>query len=297
MSSKLNVLPDNPEVEGRGRFPSWLHHPLPKGGERFATETVLKEFRLNTVCEEAKCPNRKECYTKKTATFLALGKACTRNCSFCEIDFAKTPLLPEEDEPLRIAQSVQRLGLAHAVVTMVARDDLEDQGSSHLASIIQVIRSLNPTTTVEVLTSDFAGRLDCLDRVLDAHPQVFNHNIETVERLSPHVRHKASYRRSLSLLNHARRSSTCQLIKSGLMVGLGETVEEVEQTLRDLLDEGCEVVTIGQYLQPSRKKLRVREFIHPDLFAHWTLFGKNIGLKQVYAGPFVRSSYNASLFL
>jgi lipoic acid synthetase len=232
--NKLNVLPANPEGEASGRFPSWLHRKLPLGGEVFRTEEIVDKFRLNTVCEEAKCPNRWECYTKKTATFLALGKECTRNCGFCDIDFSKTPKAPEKDEPERIALSVKELGLRHAVVTMVARDDLADFGASHIATIIQAIRKENVGVTVEVLTSDFSGDLGALDLVLEARPEIFNHNIETVRRLSPRIRHKAEYDRTLAVLSHAKSKGQSQFVKSGIMIGLGETAEEVEQTIRDL---------------------------------------------------------------
>lgn len=294
MTGKLNILPENPEQEeGLGRFPSWLHRNLPKGGNLAQTGELLKKYRLNTVCEEAKCPNRFTCYSKKTATFLALGKACTRNCGFCDIDFSKAPLAPEGDEPLRIALSVKELGLKHAVVTMVARDDLEDGGARHIAEIIASIRRENPSCTVEVLTSDFGGSTSSLDFVLAERPEIFNHNIETVRRLSPRVRHRAEYDRTLRILSYVAKSGTCSFVKSGIMVGLGESTDEVKETLKDLSSAGCAIVTIGQYLQPNRKKLLVKEFIHPDLFKEWEEFGHSIGISHVYAGPFIRSSFNA----
>lgn len=293
--SKLNVLPENPE-EGTGRFPSWLHRKLPPGGQIFKTNAILEKYKLNTVCEEAKCPNRLECYTKKTATFLALGKECTRNCGFCDIDFSKTPKAPEADEPLRIAHSVKELGLKHVVITMVARDDLPDQGASAIAAIIRAVRLENPDVTIEVLTSDFSGNLAALDLVLAERPEIFNHNIETVRSLSPRVRHKAEYDRTLSVLKHAKDSGLVYYVKSGIMLGLGETPSEVEETIRDLYKAGCDVITIGQYLQASRSKLRVKEFVHPDQFKAYETYGLSLGVKHMYAGPFVRSSYNANLF-
>lgn len=296
MSNKLNILPENEEEKPLGRFPSWLHVKLPKGKEIFRTNEIVDKYKLNTVCEEAKCPNRLECYTKKTATFLALGKECTRNCGFCDIDFSKSPKLPEKDEPIRVAKSVQELGLRHVVITMVARDDLEDKGSSHLAAIIREVRRVNPEVTVEVLTSDFSGDFAALDTVLFEEPEVFNHNIETVRDLSHRVRHKAGYERTLSVLKHARNRKNPPLVKSGLMVGLGETDAQVHETLQDLKNAGCEIVTIGQYLQASRIKLRVKKFVHPDTFKSYEAYGLSIGLKAVYAGPFVRSSYNADAF-
>jgi lipoic acid synthetase len=295
--NKLNILPPNPEAEeSKGRFPSWLHRRLPPGGEIFQTNAILEKHRLNTVCEEAKCPNRLECYTKKTATFLALGKECTRNCGFCDIDFSKTPKAPEADEPDRIAASVQDLGLKHVVITMVARDDLPDQGAAHIAAIIRKIRLLNPTVSIEVLTSDFSGDVKPLYIVLDEKPDIFNHNLETVRSLSPRVRHKAEYDRSLKVLQNAKQSQKPYFVKSGLMLGLGETIEEVKEAIRDLHKVGCDIITLGQYLQASRTKLRVKEFIHPDLFKAYEEYGLSLGIPHMYCGPFVRSSYNANLF-
>ena len=294
--TKLNVLPENPEESSLGRFPSWLHRKLPPGGQLFKTSAILQKHNLNTVCEEAKCPNRFECYTKKTATFLALGKECTRNCGFCSIDFSKTPKAPEEDEPERIALSIRDLGLKHAVITMVARDDLPDKGASHIAAIIRESRKINPQTTIEVLTSDFSGDLAALDLALAAKPEIFNHNIETVRALSPRVRHKAEYDRTLQILRHAKDSGKTIFVKSGIMLGLGETPSQVQETLEDLHRAGCDIITLGQYLQSDPKKLRVKEFIHPDQFKAYEDFGLQIGVRFMYCGPFVRSSYNANLF-
>lgn len=292
---KLNVLPQNPEVEqSQGRFPSWLHRKLPPGGELFKTNGILEKYKLNTVCEEAKCPNRFECYTKKTATFLALGKACTRNCGFCDIDFTKTPKAPEADEPERIALSALELGLKHVVITMVARDDLPDQGASHIAAIIREVRLKNPQATVEVLTSDMSGDFSALDLILNEKPEVFNHNIETVRSLTPRIRHKATYERTLSVLKYAKESQKTRFVKSGIMIGLGEEEREVEQTLKDLQEVGCDIVTIGQYLQASRLKLRVKDFIPPEQFQKYAQLGHQMGIPHVYSGPFVRSSYNAA---
>jgi lipoic acid synthetase len=295
--SKLNLLPENPDPTSAGRFPNWLHRKLPLGGQIFKTNEIVEKYKLNTVCEEAKCPNRFECYTKKTATFLALGKECTRNCGFCDIDFSKTPKAPEEDEPKRIALSVKELGLKHAVITMVARDDLPDQGASHMAAIVRAIRAINPGITVELLTSDFSGNLQALDRVLRENPEVFNHNIETVRSLSPRVRHKAEYDKTLSILRHAADSNPLLFVKSGIMVGLGETPAEVEATIHDLYTVGCKIITIGQYLQADQRKLRVKEFISPEQFKAYETYGKKIGVQFMYCGPFVRSSYNANLFV
>lgn len=290
--NKLNLLPESNEPS-RGRFPSWLHRKIPSGGEYFKTGAILETYGLNTVCEEAKCPNRMECYSKKTATFLALGKQCTRNCGFCDIDFSKTPLPPEENEPRNIALSVRDLGLKHVVITMVARDDLPDGGSFHMGQIIDAIRSENPLCSIEILTSDFNGNLEALSALLSKKPEIFNHNIETVSRLSPKVRHKASYERTLEILSHAKKKTQESLIKSGIMVGLGETPDEVKQTIQDLVNVGCDIITIGHYLQANIKKLLVKEFITPLQFEEYRLFGESLGA-HMYSGPFVRSSYNAS---
>ncbi len=296
---KLNILPDNPEqnVEEKavklGRFPSWLHRKLPTGGNLFKTNAILNKYRLNTVCEEAKCPNRFECYSHKTATFLALGKECTRNCGFCDIDFSKTPKEPEADEPERIALSCKDLGLKHVVITMVARDDIPDKGASHIAAIIRAVRQECQDVTIEVLTSDFLGDFEAIDTVLNEIPDVFNHNIETVRHLTPRVRHRATYDRTLAVLRYVKESGKASFVKSGLMVGLGETEIEVFATIDDLHQAGCGVITIGQYLQADRRKLLVKAFITPEQFKKYEQYGLSIGVKQMVCGPFVRSSYHA----
>jgi len=288
----MSKLPENPDKTAKGRFPKWLHLKLlPDQG--YETNALLRKYNLNTVCEEAKCPNRHECFSKGTATFLALGKECTRACGFCDIDFDKAPKPPEADEPQRIALSVKELGLSHAVITMVARDDLPDQGASHIAKILQAIRIENPNTTCEVLTSDFQGNLDALNIVLDAKPEIFNHNIETVRALSPRVRHKATYERTLSILKAAK--GNVPHLKSGIMVGLGETPLQVEETISDLYSVGVDIITIGQYLKPNTKKLSVKSFVTPDQFDAYAAYGLSIGVPHMYCGPFVRSSYNANL--
>ncbi len=294
--SKLNILPPNPEEDARGRFPSWLHRSIPSGDQLFQTDSIVKKYKLNTVCEEAKCPNRLECYTKKTATFLALGKQCTRNCGFCDIDFSKTPKAPETDEPERIAASAVELGLKHVVITMVARDDLPDQGASHIAAIVRAVRKADPTVTIELLTSDFSGDVKLLYIVLQERPEVFNHNLETVRALSPRIRHKAEYDKTLSILRAAKDSKLPHFVKSGLMLGLGESPDEVKESIRDLHSAGCDIITLGQYLQASSSKLRVKEFITPSLFKSYEEYGLSLGVPHMYSGPFVRSSYNANLF-
>ena len=296
MKKKLNILPNNPE-DNLGRFPSFLHRKLPKGNELFETGELVKKYGLNTVCEEAKCPNRMECYSKKTATFLALGSACTRACGFCEIDFSKTPLPPEKDEPERIAQMTKELGLKHVVITMVARDDLYDGGGAQIARIIRTVRKTNPGITVEVLTSDFNGNMGALDLVLIEEPEIFNYNIETVKRLTPKVRHTATYERTLSILEYASHKGRNQFVKSGLMLGLGETQSEVHEAIHDLHNAGVEIITMGHYLQPSKRKLSVKQFITPEQFKAYEEYGLSIGVPHMYCGPFVRSSYNADLFV
>ena len=289
-SRHINPLPKNPEKGGRGRFPSWLRRSLPTGSALFETSKILEKNALNTVCEQAKCPNRWECYSHHTATFLALGKACTRACGFCDISFSKHPAPPDEDEPQRIAQSVLELGLKHVVSTMVAREELEDRGAGHIAAII---RSIKDKGTTEVLTSDFSGNQAALDAIAHARPDIFNHNIETVRRLTPRIRHKATYDRTLSVLAYIK--GKVPLLKSGMMVGLGEHPEEVEQTIGDLFAVGVDIITIGQYLQPNRGKLLVKSFVSPQQFRAYEDYGYRLGVPYMYAGPFVRSSYNAKM--
>lgn len=303
---KRNRLPQNPEKKsgtvGPGRFPSWLHRPLGKGGSLQKTGAILSDQRMPTVCEEAKCPNQLECWTAKTATFLALGKECTRACGFCDIAHSHAPPPPEQTEPKRIAESAKQLGLAHIVITMVARDDLPDGGAEQMANIIEETRKINPSSTIEVLTSDFSGSKKSLYTVLEQKPEIFNHNIETTKQLTPKVRHKASYTTTLSVLSNAKSWISKYLdgnyfVKSGIMVGLGETEADVQATLEDLLTAGVDIVTIGQYLQASPKKLRVQEFVHPDQFLAYKEYGESIGIQHMYTGPFVRSSYNAGHLL
>lgn len=297
---RLNVLPNNPETAdenkavGLGRFPSWLHRKLPKGNNIWQTGKVLNQKRLHTVCEEAKCPNLLECWSKKTATFLVMGKECTRACGFCDIDFSKAPKKLEEDEPKRVAESVQELGLKHVVITMVARDDLIDGGATHLSKIIDEVRKQSSNVTIEVLTSDFEGQESALDIILAAQPEIFNHNIETVRAMTPRVRNKATYDRTLAVLKYVKDKGHSELlVKSGLMLGLGETEEQVFETIRDLKAIGCDIITMGQYLQPNRNKLLVKAFVTPEQFKKYEDYGYSLGIKNMYCGPFIRSSYNA----
>lgn len=297
---KPNPLPCTEGIQGQlGRFPNWLHRKLPSGSQAFDTHELLHAKRLHTVCEQARCPNITECYSKKTATFLAMGKQCTRQCGFCSIEHAASPQPLDPDEPEQIVQAAKQLGLRHVVITQVARDDLVDGGAHHLARIIGHLRAAIDTVTIEVLTSDFEGRLESLRLVMDQEPEVFNHNLETVARLSSRVRHKAQYKQSLHILSEAKAiaKGKTRFIKSGLMVGLGESDEEVKSTLIDLKKSGVDIVTIGQYLQSSRSGLLVRRFVPPETFEIYRDWGLQLGISYMYCAPFVRSSYNASLFV
>ncbi|MCH9811689.1 lipoyl synthase [bacterium] len=280
-------------LKEKAPLPSWLHRKLPSQKEYSITDNLINEKMLATVCEEAKCPNRFECYSKKTATFLLLGKICTRACGFCEIGYSKNPPALDAKEGKKVAESVVTLGLNHVVLTQVARDDLLDGGAGAIANTIREIRKARPSCTIEVLTSDYHGNREALDIVLAEKPEIFNYNIETVRRLTPKVRHKATYDRTLSILAHAKKTLPESFIKSGLMLGLGEEDYEIEEALKDLLNTGVHIVTMGQYMQPSKKKLRVKEYIHPEAFQKWKIRGEDLGIPFVHAGPYVRSSYNA----
>lgn len=277
------------------RFPAWLHRSLPESVAFTETEETVQKYRLHTVCEEAKCPNRWECWSRKTATFLLLGRECTRSCGFCAVAFRATPPPPDPDEPDRTALFVQQLDLKHVVLTMVARDDLADGGAAHLVKVVHALQRLPKKISIEALTSDFAGNTDALDLVVQSGIDVWNHNIETVRVLSAKVRHKASYDRSLALLQRvaSQKEALRIKVKSGLMVGFGETEKQVEEALRDLCQVGCDIVTMGQYLQSSHRKLKVKEFLPPEQFTKYQQYGRSIGIPVVYAGPFVRSSYHA----
>ena len=274
------------------RMPSWLRRPVATPGRGAAVEGVLGELRLNTVCQSAKCPNRGECFGEGTATFLILGDACTRGCRFCAVE-TRQPAAPDDDEPRRVAEAAKRLGLKHAVVTMVTRDDIPDGGARHVAATVRAIREAVPGIGVEVLVSDFAGDMAAVDTVLAAAPDVFNHNLETVPRLYGAVRPGADYARSLAILERAASSAHGIPAKSGLMLGLGETVEEVEAVMRDLRAAGCSLLTLGQYLRPSAAHLGVAAFVEPAVFAHLEATGRDLGFRSVASAPFVRSSYHA----
>jgi lipoic acid synthetase len=277
-------------VKGR-RFPPWLRKALPRSGSGRRVKGILDELALNTVCEEAKCPNRAECYERGTATFLILGPVCTRNCRFCGIAKGKPGPL-EENEPERVARAVRALGLDYVVITSVTRDELPDGGAGHFAETIRAVRRIT-AARIEVLTPDFGGSGEALDTVLEAAPDVFNHNVEVVPRLYPRVRPEADYRRSLGMLKRAKELQPGLVTKSGLMLGLGERRGEVLNVLRDLREVRCDLVTIGQYLQPAPESLPVAEYVPPEVFRDLEEEGRAAGFLQVVAGPFVRSSYRA----
>ena len=280
----------------RRRLPDWLKVQLPTSSAFTATRTLLDDLHLHTVCESAKCPNHWECWSKGTATFMIAGDRCTRACGFSAVSTAK-PLALENDEPLRVAEATLRLGLKHVVITAVARDDLPDGGADHFGKTIEAVRRLNPGTVIEVLTPDFLDRDSSIDSVLAARPEIFNHNLETVRRLTPSVRHRATYDRSLSVLAKVKQRLGNQVhTKSGLMLGLGETRDEVIESMRDLRSSACDMLTLGQYLQPTRNHLPVIEFIPPAVFADYAEVGKEMGFVHVASGPLVRSSYHAADF-
>lgn len=273
------------------RFPPWLKKRLPAPARTERVRNLLCGLGLNTVCREAHCPNRGECYARGTATFMILGRRCTRNCRFCAVTHGPEGP-PDPAEPARVAEAAAELELQHVVVTSVTRDDLPDGGSGAFARTIRALHE-RTSATVEVLTPDFQGRAADIDRVLDAGPEVFNHNVETVPRLYPEVRPEADYRRSLAVLERAAGHAGTPIVKSGLMVGLGETQEEVEDLLRDLHGAGCRVVTIGQYLAPSAEHHPVVEFVRPERFRQMEEIALEMGFKAAVSGPFVRSSYCA----
>ena len=274
------------------RLPRWLKREVPQGNANHFTANLLDELRLETVCEAAKCPNRMECWSQKTATFMVLGNVCTRPCGFCAVHRGR-PNLPEADEPERLAEAALRLGLKHVVITSVTRDDLPDGGAEHFYQCVLAVRR-KTAATVEVLTPDFVTCRDAVGRVCAAAPDVFNHNTETVPRLYREVRGpKSEYRWTLELLRRVKQHNAAIKTKSGLMLGLGETRDELFDVLTDLLDHGCEFLTLGQYLQPSAKHLPVVRYVPPEEFEELGRAAKQLGFQKVASGPFVRSSYHA----
>ena len=274
------------------RKPPWLKKRIPPFQDLQKVKSILDETDLHTVCEEARCPNLGECFARGTSTFLILGKICTRDCGFCAVGHG-VPAQPDEAEPEKVAQAVKKMGLQYVVITSVTRDDLSDGGASLFAKTIQTIRALDSKTKVEVLIPDFQGDLNSLKTVLKEGPDVLNHNIETVSRLYPEVRPQADYQRSLYLLKTSKESHPNVLTKSGFMLGLGENREEVLELLRDLRDAGCDLLTIGQYLQPRQDRLPVVRFVPPKEFEEYRTISEEIGFKAMASGPFVRSSFHA----
>ncbi|MGB5594051.1 MAG: lipoyl synthase [Crocosphaera sp.] len=273
--------------------PEWLRVKAPQWQRVGSVKEILRGLGLNTVCEEASCPNIGECFNAGTATFLIMGPACTRACPYCDIDFEKKPQPLDKQEPLNLAEAVRRLRLNHVVITSVNRDDLPDGGASQFVLCIEAIRQVCPKTTIEVLIPDLCGNWEALQIILQAQPEVLNHNTETVPRLYRRVRPQGDYRRSLELLQQAKKLSPKIYTKSGIMVGLGETEAEVRQVMTDLREVDCDILTLGQYLQPSAKHLGVQEFVSPSSFEAWQKFGESIGFLQVVSSPLTRSSYHA----
>lgn len=278
------------------RLPPWLKRKLATAGESQAVQKLLTDLNLATVCRGARCPNRGECYAKGTATFLIMGDTCTRNCRFCAIP-TKVPDSLREDEPQAVAIAAKQMKLKYVVVTSVTRDDLPDGGAEHFARTIREIKSAVPHARVEVLVPDFQGDRNAIDTVLQARPDVFNHNLETVSHLYDKVRPQAIYQRSLDVLAYAKKRSielgVEVFTKSGLMVGVGETDDQVLAAMQDLRDHDCDILTIGQYLAPSNAHLTVERYVEPEVFASWEVKGREMGFRSVASGPFVRSSYNA----
>lgn len=273
------------------RLPEYLKRGIIDTEKTRTVRHILKSHCLNTVCEAARCPNKSECYSKNTATFLVMGNSCTRNCRFCNITCSKPEPL-NSDEPKKIAQAVKKLGLNYVVITSVTRDDLSDGGASHFADVITEIRKLNSNIKIEVLTPDFKGNAFAIDTVINANPDVFNHNIETVPSLYKKARPQAIYKRSLDFLEYIKQKSDI-LTKTGLMVGLGETKEELIQVFEDLVKINCDIVTIGQYIAPSKQHLEVVKYYEPKEYEELTSIAKKIGIKHTFFSPLTRSSYNA----
>lgn len=286
---------ENEETKTAGRLPSWLRRPLRTGGEFVKVQGLLNGLQLNTVCASAKCPNRHECWNSGTATIMILGNTCTRNCRFCNV----THGMPEQvdpEEPQRVAEAAAELKLKHAVITSVTRDDLPDGGATHFAAVIRALREAVPGISVEVLTPDFKGVEKDIQIVLDARPNVYNHNLETVRRLQQRFRPQASYETSLKVIRYISESGQ-SLSKSGLMLGMGETREEIETALHDLRDAGCMLLTLGQYLAPSDAHVTTERYVTPKEFDEWAEFARGLGFRGVASAPLVRSSYRAEMLM
>jgi lipoyl synthase len=273
--------------------PDWLRVKAPQWERVGNVKEILRDLALNTVCEEASCPNIGECFNAGTATFLIMGPACTRACPYCDIDFEKKPQPLDPTEPTRLAEAVRRMQLNHVVITSVNRDDLPDGGASQFVHCINAIHKTSPHTTIKVLSPDLCGNWQALEIILQSQPEVLNHNTETISRLYSRVRPQGNYKRTMELLQRSRQISPSIYTKSGIMVGLGETDTEIRQVMEDLRAADCDILTIGQYLQPSRKHLQVSNFVTPEQFAAWQTFGENLGFLQVVSSPLTRSSYHA----
>ncbi len=273
--------------------PDWLRVKAPQWERVGNVKEILRDLNLNTVCEEASCPNIGECFHAGTATFLIMGPACTRACPYCDIDFEKKPQPLDPSEPVRLAEAVRRMNLNHVVITSVNRDDLADGGAAQFQRCIAEIRNISPQTTIEVLIPDLCGNWQALELIVAARPEVLNHNTETIPRLYKRVRPQGDYDRTLELLRRSRNLAAGIYTKSGIMVGLGETDGEIRMVMRDLRAVDCNILTIGQYLQPSAKHLGVKEFIPPEQFHAWRGYGESLGFLQVVASPLTRSSYHA----
>lgn len=284
------MAPDNSSDKQLERLPQWLKRPIAHCGKQKSVEQTIKKGGLHTVCIEAKCPNRSECYNKGTATFLILGATCTRFCRYCSVNHGK-PGEVDREEPAKLVEAVKTMNLRHVVITSVTRDDLPDGGASIYAEIIERLRTELPQVTVEILIPDFKGEKAALELVFSKKPDIFNHNLETVSRLYPQIRPQAIYKRSLDVLSAAADYGLT--VKSGIMVGLGETADEVQELMRDLIKNGCSIMTIGQYLRPSKEQTPVVMHITPEQFSSYERYGLSIGFKAVFSGPFVRSSYMA----
>ena len=289
------MMEDNPQENLSVRKPAWLGRPLPSDPAFSRIRSLLDDGRLHTVCQEARCPNRGECFSRGTAVFLILGDSCTRRCRFCAVTQG-TPERPDPDEPRRVAETAARMSLNYIVVTSVTRDDLADGGAGFFAETIRLLRARRPSARIEVLIPDFQGDEAALRTVLDARPDVLNHNLETVARLYPEVRPQAIYDRSLELLRRTGSRAPGMAVKSGLMLGLCERPDEVESALHDLLGAGCQILTLGQYLQPKRDCLPVARFVPPGEFDAWREVAFKMGFAQVASSPLVRSSYHAEEF-
>lgn len=294
MANKIENKPLVKIKQSKRIKPDWLKTQIPGEGKYSEMLKLVKDNKLHTICESGKCPNIGECWGAGTATFMIGGNTCTRSCQFCNVNTGKGDVL-DPLEPFKIAQSINIMGVKHAVITSVDRDDLEDGGSTHWANTVNSIREFNPITTLETLVPDFQGKTDQLDRIIEVHPEIVSHNIETVRRLTPQIRVQAKYDRSMSVLEYLKQKG--MKTKSGIMCGMGESEDEILDTLHDLRKVGVDIVTLGQYMQPTPRHLKVAEYVHPDTFAMYKREGERMGFGYIESGPLVRSSYHAEKHL